>query len=123
MSIAFWCLFVAGLAPVAVVLIAKADPNLDVANPRDVHLTQTGLRKRAYGAHLNSLEAFPLFAVAVLSATARGANQLWLDLAACSWVAIRIAYTTAYLTDLAKIRPGLWALSVFISAALFLLPA
>ena len=24
-------------------------------NPRDVHAAQTGLRKRAYGAHLNGL--------------------------------------------------------------------
>lgn len=47
MSIAFWCLLVAGLAPIAVVMIAKADRNLDVANFRDMHLTQTGLRKRS----------------------------------------------------------------------------
>lgn len=122
-SIAFWCLFLAGLLPVAVVLIAKSDPNLDVANPRDVHLTQTGIRKRAYGAHLNSLEAFPLFAVAVLTATTRGANQSWLDIAAVSWIAVRIAYTAVYLTDQARIRPPIWALSVLISAAIFFVPA
>jgi hypothetical protein len=41
-----------------------------------VHLTQTGLRKRAYGAHLNGLEAFPLFAVGVITATLRGTPNM-----------------------------------------------
>lgn len=122
MSIAFWCIFVAGILPIAVVLIAKADPDLDIANPRDVHRSQTGLRKRAYGAHLNSLEAFPLFAVAILTATVRGANQAWLDIAAVSWILVRTAYTAVYLTDHARIRPPLWALSVLISALIFFVP-
>ena len=44
--------------PVAVVFIAKADDRLDVHNSRDIHLLQTGLRKSAYGAHLNGLKHF-----------------------------------------------------------------
>ncbi|WP_291869325.1 MAPEG family protein [Bradyrhizobium sp.] len=122
MSLAFWCLFAGGLLPVAIVFIAKADPDLDVHNPRDVHLTQTGLRKRAYGAHLNGLEAFPLFAAAVITATLRGVPQTWLDIAACIWLVVRVLYTAAYLADLAPIRPVLWALSVLVSATIFLLP-
>ena len=122
MTFAFWCLFAGGLLPIAVVFIAKADPNLDVSNPRDVHVTQTGLRKRAYGAHLNGLEAFPLFAVGVIAATLRGVPQSWLDAAAGSWLLARLLYTVVYLADFARIRPTLWALSVLISAAIFLLP-
>ena len=122
MTLAFWCLFAGGLLPVAISFIAKADPALDISNPRDVHLTQTGLRKRAYGAHLNGLEAFPLFAIAVITATLRGVPQLWLDTAACSWLVVRVLYTAVYLADLARIRPPLWLLGVLISAGIFLLP-
>ena len=71
MSIAFWCVFAGGLIPVLVVFVAKSDPRLDVQNPRDVHAIQIGVRKRAYGAHLNGLEAFPFFATAVIIATLR----------------------------------------------------
>lgn len=123
MSLAFWCVFAGGLIPVLVVFIAKADERLDVHNPRDVHAIQTGLRKRAHGAHLNGLEAFPLFAAAVIVATLKGVSAFWLDALAIAWLAVRIAYTAVYLADLAKIRPALWALSVVIAVAIFLLPA
>ena len=123
MSVALWCVYVAGLLPVLVVFIAKSDPRLDLHNPRDVHAAQSGLRKRAYGAHLNGLEAFPFFAAAVMVATLKGVPQSLLDWVAGGWLAVRIAYTAAYLLDLARIRPALWAISVIISAAIFLLPA
>lgn len=122
-SLAFWCVFAGGLMPVLVVFIAKSDERLDVHNPRDVHVVQTGLRKRAYGAHLNGLEAFPLFAAAVLTVTVRAGPSALLDGMAIAWLVVRLAYTTAYLLDLARIRPALWALSVLVSAVIFLLPA
>ena len=87
-----------------------------------MHLTQTGLRKRAYGAHLNGLEAFPLFAVGVITAMLRGVPQTWLDMAACSWLVVRVLYTAVYLADLARIRPTLWAVSVLISTGIFVFP-
>lgn len=123
MSLAFWCVFAGGLVPVLVVFIAKADDRLDVHNPRDVHALQTGLRKRAYGAHLNGLEAFPLFAAAVLTVTIRAGPSALLDGMAIVWLAVRLAYTAAYLLDMARIRPTLWALSVIVSATIFLLPS
>lgn len=123
MSIAFLCVLFAALLPVLVVFISKADPHLDVHNPRDVHLTQTGLRKRAYGAHLNGLEAFPFFAVAVVTATMRGVQPSLLDAFAAGWVATRAVYTAVYLLDFARVRPAIWALSVALSVVIFLLPA
>lgn len=122
MSVALLCVLAAGLLPVLIVFIAKADPRLDVHNPRDVHAVQTGLRKRAYGAHLNGLEAFPLFAVAVIVATIKGVHQPLLDWVACGWLVVRLAYTAAYLWDFARVRPALWAISVIISGVIFLLP-
>jgi uncharacterized MAPEG superfamily protein len=123
MNVALWCVFAGGLLPIAVVLIAKSDPGLDIHNPRDVHRTQSGLRKRAYGAHLNGLEAFPLFAAAVFACVLQGAPGGWIDALAAAWLAVRIAYTAAYLTDQALLRAMLWAISVLASAALFLLAA
>ena len=35
---------------------------------------------------------------------------------------VRLGYTAAYLCDLARVRPVLWAISVIISAVIFLLP-
>ncbi len=122
MGIAHWCLLVGGILPVLVVFIAKADPALDIHNPRDVHAGQQGLRKRAYGAHLNGNESFPLFAAAVLAAAIRGVPPALLDPFAVAWVALRLGYTAAYLGDYARVRPGLWALSVAASIAIFLLP-
>jgi uncharacterized MAPEG superfamily protein len=123
MAVALWCVLAARLLPVLVVFVAKSDPRLDVHNPRDVHALQTGLRKRAYGTHLNGLEAFPLFAAAVIVATLKGVPQSLLDWAAGAWLLVRLGYTAAYLCDLARIRPALWALSVILSVAIFLLPA
>lgn len=120
MTIAFWCVFAGGLLPILVVFVAKQDPRLDVANPRDVHLHQTGVRKRAYGAHLNGLEAFPFFATAVVMASIRAAPAPWIDGLALAWLVTRLAYTGVYLADLYRIRPGLWALSVLLSVAIFL---
>lgn len=122
MVLATWCVLLGGLLPVTVVFIAKSDPRLDVRNPRDVHVVQTGLRKRAYGAHLNGLEAFPLFAAAVITATQRGVPQSRLDWTAFAWLCVRVCYTGAYLGDWAGIRPVLWAVSVLISIGIFILP-
>jgi uncharacterized MAPEG superfamily protein len=122
-SLAFWCVFAGGLLPVLVVFIAKADDRLDIHNPRDVHAVQTGIRKRAYGAHLNGYEAFPFFAAGVLTATIRGVSQGSVDLLALGWLVLRMAYTGAYLLDVARLRAALWALSVLMAAAIFLLPS
>jgi uncharacterized MAPEG superfamily protein len=78
--------------------------------------------KRAYGAHLNGLEAFPLFAAAVITATQRGVPQSRLDWTALAWLGVRVCYTGAYLGDWAGIRPVLWAASVLISIGIFILP-
>lgn len=122
MSVADWCVFLGGLLPVLVVFIAKNDPRLDIHNPRDVHLVQDGLRKRAYGAHLNGLEAFPFFAAAVVLAEQRGAAPPMLGATALAWLLVRLGYTGVYLLDWARIRPILWAAGWLIAAAIFFLP-
>lgn len=118
---AFLCVFIGALVPILVVFIAKSDDRLNVAKPRDVHLIQTGVRKRAYGAHLNGLEAFPFFAAAVLTAMSLEVEPALLNHAATGWVVIRLAYTLAYLADWWKVRPILWFMSVITSTAIFVI--
>lgn len=118
---AYLCLLAGALIPILVVFIAKSDDRLDVSKPRDVHLVQTGVRKRAYGAHLNGLEAFPFFAAAIVTAVQVEVEPELLNHAAIGWVVIRVAYTIAYLADLWKVRPTLWFMSVLTSTAIFLL--
>lgn len=118
---AFACLFAGALIPVLVVFIAKSDARLNIAQPRDVHLLQTGIRKRAYGAHLNGLEAFPLFAAAILTAVHFAVAPALLNALALAWLTTRVAYNTAYVANLWRVRPIFWFMSVAISVAIFLI--
>jgi uncharacterized MAPEG superfamily protein len=72
MPIAFWCVLAAvvlAYIPTAIPKGKKAVSGYDNARPRETQARFTGFSARAYGAHQNGLEAFGLFAVAVLTAT------------------------------------------------------
>jgi len=115
---------IAGLLPYAATLTAKiGGAKFDNANPRDWLGGQSGFRRRANAAQLNSFEAFPLFAAAVIVAQMLGAPQARIDLLAMVFVAARIAYLGFYLADLATLRSLAWfvaiasAVAIFVSAA------
>ena len=124
MSTALWCVLIAGLLPYAATLTAKiGGTRFDNANPRDWLGNQSGFRRRANAAQLNSFEAFPLFAAAVIVAEMQGAPQARIDLLALVFVVARIAYLGLYLADLATLRSLAWfvgiasAVAIFVSAA------
>jgi len=82
MTIAFWCVLVAGFLPYFGTLTAKiGGDSFDNRNPRDWLDAQSGFRKRANAAQHNSFEAFPFFAAAVIIAHVAGAPQ---DASTCS---------------------------------------
>jgi uncharacterized MAPEG superfamily protein len=115
---------IAGLLPYAATLTAKiGGTKFDNANPRDWLGNQSGFRRRANAAQLNSFEAFPLFAAAVIVAQMSGAPQPRVDLLAMVFVAARIAYLGFYLADRATLRSLAWfvgiasAVAIFVSAA------
>jgi len=57
----------------------------ETPNPRDPAFYDDPVRARAWGAHLNGIETFPFFAVAVLLAEFRNAPQnLINELRCCS---------------------------------------
>jgi uncharacterized MAPEG superfamily protein len=72
MQTALICVLIAGLMPYLWTAVAKATgPRYDNRNVRDWQAQLEGLPKRAHAAHLNSFEAFPFFAAAVLAAIVR----------------------------------------------------
>jgi uncharacterized MAPEG superfamily protein len=118
MTIALWCVLAAGLMPYFFVGIGKSS-GLDNNSPRLAELTLTGVRQRAYWAHQNSFEAFPLFAAAVIiNHLLRGPNLIANELA-LAFNALRIVYGTFYIANLASLRSLSWLLGIVCVIALF----
>lgn len=123
MTIAFWCVLAAILLPYVTVGIAKWSRRYDNNAPRDWLATLEGRAKRAYHAHLNHFEALPAFAAAVIVAHLARAPQGWADGIAVAFVALRVAYTWAYLEDRATLRSLLWMGGIACVAGLFVAAA
>jgi uncharacterized MAPEG superfamily protein len=123
MTIAFWCVLVAGLMPYITVGIAKYDKSFDNNAPRDWLQKQDGYRKRANAAHLNCFEAFPLFAAAVIIAYVARAPQDVCNALAVAWVIARTAFIWAYISDKASLRSVVWVIALGITIALFFVAA
>ena len=119
MTIAFWCILIAALMPLAAVAIAKVSKNYDNNHPRDWILTREGAKKRAYHAHLNCFEAFPFFAAAVIVAHLARAPQNIIDYLAIAFIALRVAYIWLYVSDRATLRSLTWMGGMGICVALF----
>ncbi|AQV95183.1 hypothetical protein BJN34_14990 [Cupriavidus necator] len=123
MPIAFWCVLLAGVMPLATVAIAKASgPGYDNHDPRGWLKRQSGRARRADMAHRNHFEAFPFFAAAVLTASHLQAPQARLDELAMAFIAARLLYTLCYVTDRATLRTLCWTIGYLTVVGIFLLP-
>ena len=120
MTIAFWCVLVAGLLPYTATLTAKiGGERFDNRNPREWLGAQAGFRRRANAAQLNGFEAFPLFAAAVLTAHALQAPQSRLDMLAVTFVVARVLYLAFYLADQSLLRSLAWFVGIGSAVAIF----
>lgn len=120
MTIAFWCVLIAGFMPVALALISKAgDRRFDNRNPRVWYQTLTGYRQRAAWAQANSFEIFPVFAASVIIAHIAGAPQERMDLYAMVFIASRVAFAGFYLADRHLARSLAWTAGVACIIGLF----
>jgi uncharacterized MAPEG superfamily protein len=115
---AYWIMLVGALMPYVLIILAKAGPAYDNAQPRDSAALDTPLKRNAYGAHANSIEAFPLFAAAVLLAALRHAPGQTVNVLAGLWLVSRFAYVAVYLAGLHTLRSLLWAVSAGASIAI-----
>jgi uncharacterized MAPEG superfamily protein len=121
MTIAIWCLLLAGLLPILTVGYAKyVGGSYDNNLPRERAATYEGAAKRAYAAHQNSFEAFPFFAAAVLVAELKGAPRGLVDGLAIAFILFRFAYIWAYVSDRATLRSLMFGGAFFSVIGLFL---
>jgi uncharacterized MAPEG superfamily protein len=119
MTMALWCVLIAGLLPYAAVMIAKGGAKFDNNNPRDWLAKQEGYRRRANGAQANSFEAFPLFAVAVIVAHVLHGPQARVDTLAIVFIAARVAYLICYIADWAIPRSVAWLVGMVCAVTIF----
>ena len=125
MTIAEWCVF--GTVMLYLLTIAPFKvigfPRFDNSKPRDPAFFEDPLRARALGAHINGIETFPFFAVAVLLAEFRLGPQRLIDELAVLFLIVRIAYVFTYLGDRPTLPSILWNIGFAINLAIFFMPA
>ena len=123
MTVALWCVFVAGVMPYVATVIAKGGRRFDNRAPRDWLAKQEGFRKRANAAQMNSFEAFPFFAAAVITAHVLNGPQSLVDTLALVFVAARIAYLACYLADKSALRSLVWFVGLAMTVTIFIVAA
>jgi uncharacterized MAPEG superfamily protein len=122
MPLAYWCVLVAAILPLAIVVFAKAGGNGDNHHPRDSAERLPPVSRRAYAAHLNAYENFPFFAAAVIIAKTQGAPLGALNALAAIYIVLRIAHAALYIGDYATPRSVVFAVAWLINIAIFVLP-
>ena len=122
-TVAYWCILVAALLPIACAGIAKwgmfnkpwREGGYDNANPRSWLSRQTDWRARANAAQANSFEALPFFIGAVIIAHQLGAHQTRLDILAFVYIVLRVLYIMMYVAGLPAIRSMVWTLALAVN--------
>ncbi|MGB9115658.1 MAPEG family protein [Bradyrhizobium sp.] len=124
MTIAEWCVFGAVMLYLLTIAPFKAlnFRRFDNSKPRDPAFFEDPLRARALGAHINGIETFPFFAVAVLLAEFRAAPQNLINELAVLFLIVRIAYVFTYLGNRPTLRSILWNIGFAINIAIFFMP-
>lgn len=129
MSIPFWCVFISALLifiaklPVAKAMKDQGGGTYDNHHPRSQQAQLTGFGARALAAHMNSFEAFGLFAVGVLMAHVTQTQGYLIDFLAVTFVIARVLYLLFYWADLHWQRSLVWVVGLVCSLMLILSPA
>jgi len=119
MTIAIWCIFIAGTLPYIAFSFVKG---IDADKPRYQVGALDGRSIRAYGAHLNGLETFPWFAAAVIVAHMVGGPSRIADILAIVYVLIRIGHMGAYIGGRQPLRSALFTVGQLVALAIFVSP-
>jgi uncharacterized MAPEG superfamily protein len=120
MTIAIWCILIAGTLPyVAFGLVKGLDPH----QPRAGVAGLDGRAARAYGAQLNGFETFPIFAAAVIVSHVVGGPSMTANILAVVYVLLRIGHMVAYIADRQPLRSAAFTVAQLVAAAIFVLPA
>ena len=119
MTIAIWCILVAAALPYVAFSFVKG---IDPTKPRDRLAGLDEASLRAYGAHLNGFETFPLFAAAVIVGHMVGGPSRAADLLAILYVLIRIGHLAAYLSGRQPLRSAAFGVGQLVAVAIFISP-
>jgi uncharacterized MAPEG superfamily protein len=122
-TIALWCVLIAGLLPYLATAIAKGGADYDNRDPRAWLARQQGYRRRAGAAAMNGFEALPLFAAAVLIAQLLHAPQTSADVLAIGFIVARGLHLACYLADWATLRSVAWFAALLCVIGLFVISA
>lgn len=123
MTLALWCVLAAALLPYVCTSLAKASRSYNNAAPRDWLARQTGWRARAHAAQLNSFEAFPPFAAAVIIAQLLAGPSATANALALAFIGLRSLYIACYVGNYATARSLLWFAACLCSVGLFIVAA
>ena len=121
MTNAYWCVLIAAMMPYIFTFIAKfTGGRYNNFSPREFLEKQEGFRKRANWAQMNSFEAFPPFAAAVIIAHLTGGEQGWIDTLAMAFIGLRVVYGALYIGNFATMRTLVWTAALGCNIALFI---
>lgn len=123
MTIALWCVLIAGLLPQCVGLYAKASKDFDNNSPREYLAKLDGKRARAAAAMANGYEGFPLFAAAVIIAHILQGEQSTANLLAMGYITSRIVYGYFYIAGKGTVRSIVWLAGLACIIGLFVVAA
>jgi len=125
-TVAYWCVLIAALLPLACAWLAKSggfgkprkQGGFDNSDPRGWLARQTDWQARANAAQANSFEALPFFIGAVIIAHLLGAPQTLLDILALVFITLRVIYIAMYVAGLPTIRSTIWGLALLVNIAI-----
>jgi uncharacterized MAPEG superfamily protein len=121
MTVALWCVIVAGVLPLFCAALAKGlGKGFDNSRPREWLAQQQGAPGRAHAAQQNSWEAFAFFSACVFAAHLAEGAQARIDALAIAFIAARLLYILCYVMDKATMRSILWVVGFALALAIFL---
>ncbi|UTW49942.1 MAPEG family protein [Bacterioplanoides sp. SCSIO 12839] len=90
--------------------------------PRDQQAQLTGLGKRALSAHLNSLEALPVFIAGLFCALHFEASASLINACCILFIIGRVLYTVCYWANIHLMRSLSWGIAFVSSCAMVVAP-
>jgi uncharacterized MAPEG superfamily protein len=123
MPLAYWCVLIAALLPYPLAKYAKSGAASDNRYPREDYDNLPPKHRRAYATHLNALESFSFFAVAVVIAVTMGAPVYTVNALAALYILLRVAHGLLYVFNKPPLRSAVFAAVMAVNVAIFVLPA
>lgn len=102
--------------------MARQEKGYDNHHPRMQQSKLTGWGARAYAAHLNGFEAFPIFAIGTLLNMVLKTDLYFVEILAFSFISLRFFYIFFYIADYSYLRSTVWTIAFLCNMGMYLLP-